>query len=67
MSPYTVFPAWKGATMPKSRLITRANKKREQMISAKNAYGMSDPTPYEAVKLIRQKEKAKARAAAHGV
>lgn len=53
--------------MPKSRLITRANKKREQMISAKNAYGMSDPTPYEAVKLIRQKERAKARAAAHGV
>ena len=52
--------------MPKSRLITRENKKREQMISAKNAYGMSDPTPYEAVKLIRQKER-KARAAAHGV
>jgi hypothetical protein len=53
--------------MPKSRLITRANKKREQMISAKNAYGQSDPTPYEAVKLIRRKERAKERGAANGV
>ena len=67
MSLYTVFPARKGVAMPKSRLKTRANKKREQAISAKNAYGTSDPTPYEAVKLIRQKERAKARAAAHGV
>ena len=66
MSLYTVFPMYKGVTMPKSRLITRANRKREQMLSAKNAYGVSDPTPYEAVKLIRQKER-KARAAAHGV
>lgn len=65
MSLYTVFPMYKGVTMPKSRLITRANRKREQMISAKNAYGMSDPTPYQAVKNIRKKEKA--RAAAHGV
>ena len=65
MSLYTVFPARKGVAMPKSRLKTRANKKREQAISAKNAYGMSDPTPYQAVKNIRKKEKA--RAAAHGV
>ena len=57
MSLYTVFPMYKGVTMPKSRLITRANRKREQMISAKNAYGMSDPTPYEAVKLIREKQR----------
>lgn len=57
MSLYTVFPMYKGVTMPKSRLITRANRKREQMISAKNAYGMSDPTPYEAVKRIREKQR----------
>lgn len=53
--------------MPKNRRITRANKKREQAISARNAYGMSDPTPYEAVKLIRRKERAKERVAANGV
>lgn len=51
----------KGLTMPKNRRITRENKKREAMISAKNAYGMSDPTPYEAVKRIREKEKARGR------
>ena len=47
--------------MPKNRRITRENKKREAMISAKNAYGMSDPTPYEAVKRIREKQKARGR------
>lgn len=56
-----MFPMLKGVTMPKNRLTTRANKKREAMISAKNAYGMSDPTPYEAVKRIREKQKARGR------
>lgn len=58
--------------MPKSREKTRANKKlgqeerrREEMLDRKNHFGRADPTPYQAVKNIRKKEKA--GAAARGV
>lgn len=42
--------------MPKSRLKTRENKKLELHLSKRNAFGMCDPTPFEAVKNIRRKQ-----------
>lgn len=42
--------------MPKSRIKTRANKKREELIDKRNAFGMCDPTPFEAIKHIRAKQ-----------
>lgn len=45
--------------MPKSRLKTRANKKREELIDKRNAFGMCDPTPFRAVLHIREQEENK--------
>jgi len=43
--------------MPKSRVITRENRKREQMLDRKNSFGHTDLTAYEAVKRIMRKQK----------
>ncbi len=56
MSQHFVFPVREGLTMPKSRSKTRANKKLEQNIERRNAFGMCDPTPFEAIKNIRTKQ-----------
>lgn len=43
--------------MPKNREKTRTNKKKQKMLDRNNEYGISDPTPFEAVKEIIEKEK----------
>lgn len=43
--------------MPKSRQITRENRKREEQIDRQNKYGINDPTPYKAVRRIMQAER----------
>lgn len=42
--------------MPKDRKITRENRKREQALDRRNAYGNTNQTPYEAVKRIIKEE-----------
>lgn len=41
--------------MPKNREKTRGNKKKQKMLDKNNEYGISDPTPFEAVKGIMEK------------
>lgn len=43
--------------MPKSREKTRANKRKEKQLERVNGYGINDPTPYEAVKEIINKNR----------
>ncbi|MDL2318235.1 hypothetical protein LJC74_03985 [Eubacteriales bacterium OttesenSCG-928-A19] len=47
--------------MPKSRDKTRANKKKGQLLDKRNAYGSSDPTPYEADKKYNLDQRATRR------
>lgn len=47
--------------MPKNREKTRANKRKEQMLNRRNLYLVDDPTPYEAVKSIIEKERKSGR------
>jgi hypothetical protein len=55
----------RGKSMPKSRLKTRANRKKgklEERLDRQNAYGINDPTPQEAVMRIRKKQNAEGKA-----
>lgn len=45
-----MFPKWGLLYMPKNREKTRANKIKEKQIEMVNAYGINNPTPYEAIK-----------------
>lgn len=45
--------------MPKSRIKTRENRKKEAALNMVNEYGIKDPTPYQAVTNMR-KERARA-------
>ena len=55
----------RGKSMPKSRLKTRANRKKgklEDRLDRRNAFGIMDSTPYEAVLRIRKKQNAERKA-----
>ena len=41
--------------MPKSRVKTRENKKIYAALNHTNEYGAKDPTPYEAVEILRKR------------
>lgn len=58
MSQQSVSKMRGGQVLPKSRIKTRKNKKLEQLLSYKNGYGFKDPTPYTAIKHIREEMKA---------
>lgn len=51
-----LFPIAGSNVMARNR--QKKNKRREQLLCIKNGYGFKDPTPYEAVKSIRNEKRS---------